>query len=108
MTQHRAAWLPASPAQPHTPAARCGSPAPGMLAPEDDAARWRAAGRLHDDHPGWLVLWLARLGQFRAYRVSGRARRAVTLTASDPAALAAQITAAEKTPDCPAANDSPP
>jgi hypothetical protein len=110
VTHHPAACSHASPAQYHSSAAHLGwpVPAPGMLAPEDDAARWSAAGRLRHEYPGWLVLWLARLGQFRAYRVSGRPRRPVTLTAADPAALAAQITAAEKVPGRPPPGDNTP
>jgi hypothetical protein len=72
--------------------------------PADDAACWRAAGVLRADHPGWVVVWLARIRQFRAYRLS---RRALTLTAPDPASLAAQITAAERDGPEPAAGDTP-
>ncbi|HUD80246.1 MAG TPA: hypothetical protein VMR00_20570 [Streptosporangiaceae bacterium] len=71
-------------------------PSAGGDVPADDAACWRAAARLRGDHPGWVVLWLSSIRQFRAYRLSQRARTPVTLTASDPAVLDAQITAAEQ------------
>jgi hypothetical protein len=35
--------------------------------PGGDADRWREAARVRGAHPGWIVLWLGRLGQFRAY-----------------------------------------
>jgi hypothetical protein len=61
----------------------------------DDAACWQEAARLRREHPGWIVLWLARIRQYRAYKVS-RARRHATLTASTPGDLAAQIRRAEE------------
>jgi hypothetical protein len=57
--------------------------------PSDDAASWREAERLRREHPGWVVVWLARIRQYRAYRLS--ARRPITLTAQTPDDLAAQI-----------------
>jgi hypothetical protein len=32
-----------------------------------DADRWREAARVRAGHPGWIVLWLGSLGQYRAY-----------------------------------------
>jgi hypothetical protein len=61
----------------------------------DDADRWREAGRLRREHAGWVVIWLARLGQYRAYPLV-HARRGTALTASTPAGLAALISQAEQ------------
>jgi hypothetical protein len=77
--------------------------------PQDDTACWREAERLRRDHPGWVVLWLARLRQYRAYHIS-RARHATTLTAPTPGDLAAQISATEQTTSprpAPHAQDQP-
>jgi hypothetical protein len=78
---------------------------PGPDVPPDDAACWRAASRLRGDHPGWVVVWLARIRRYRAYQLS--ARKPATLTAPDPAALAALITAAEQAPGSRAPKDTP-
>jgi len=56
----------------------------------DDTQRWREAAQLRDAHPGWVVIWLARTQQCRAYQISGR-RRSGALTAATAADLAAQI-----------------
>jgi hypothetical protein len=56
----------------------------------DDAERWREAARLRDECPGWVIIWLARSGEYRAYQDS-QSRRAATLTAATAADLAAQI-----------------
>ena len=62
---------------------------------DGDADRWREAGRLRREHAGWVVIWLARLGQYRAYPLV-QARRGTALTASTPADLAALIRQAEQ------------
>jgi hypothetical protein len=59
----------------------------------EDVRCWQEAARLRHEHPGWVVLWLARLRQYRAYRLRGR--RDTVLTASTPADLAAQISRSE-------------
>ena len=58
----------------------------------------RRAGRLAEVIVtfGWIVLWLAPKGQYRAYRRLPGARHDTALTASTPADLAAQITQAEQ------------
>jgi hypothetical protein len=33
---------------------------------DDDQVRWDAAAQIRRDHPRWVVIWLARNGQFRA------------------------------------------
>lgn len=60
----------------------------------DDVQRWREAARLRHEHPGWIVLWLARIGQYRAYRLRGR--RDTVLTAPTPVDLVAQIGQSEQ------------
>ena len=67
----------------------------GAPSADDDAACWREAARLRREHPGWIVLWLSRIGQYRAYKLT-RGRRETTLTADTPAALAEQIRRAEQ------------
>jgi len=56
----------------------------------EDAERWREAARLRDECPGWVIIWLARTREYRAYQDS-QSRRAATLTAITAADLAAQI-----------------
>ena len=55
-----------------------------------EAERWREVERLRNEHPNWVIIWLAAAGQFRAYRLS-EARRADGLTAATAAGLAEQI-----------------
>jgi hypothetical protein len=59
-------------------------------ASEEDAERWREAARLRDECPGWVIIWLARTGEYRAYQDS-QSRSAATLIATTAADLAAQI-----------------
>jgi hypothetical protein len=70
---------------------RADAPAPGH-----DAARWREAAQLRARHRGWVVVWLARMSEFRAYRRLPGARRDTALSAATAGDLAAQITAAEQ------------
>lgn len=58
--------------------------------PDDDAGRWREAEHLRTINPGWVVIWLARVRKFRAYRDSG-SRRVDSLTAATADELATQI-----------------
>lgn len=57
---------------------------------EEDAEQWRGAARLRDERPGWVMIWLARTREYRAYEDS-QSRRAAALTAATAADLAAQI-----------------
>jgi hypothetical protein len=68
---------------------------PSASAEGDDARCWREAARLRREHPGWVVLWLGRTSEYRAYRLSG-ARRDSVLTAATPAGLVAQMGEAER------------
>jgi hypothetical protein len=70
----------------------------------EDARRWREAARLRREHPGWVVLWLDRTREFRAYRLR-RARHDRVLTAGTPADLVAQIGEAERAVGTPPASD---
>jgi hypothetical protein len=69
---------------------------PADALPGEDAARWRDAARLRAEHPGWVIVWLARTGQFRAYKRLPGARRDTSLTGATADALATRITAAEQ------------
>jgi hypothetical protein len=70
--------------------------------PGEDAARWQDAARLRAQHRGWVIVWLARTGQFRAYKRLPGARRDTCLTAATADALATKITAAEQAATPPA------
>jgi hypothetical protein len=63
----------------------------------DDSERWRDVAQLREDHPGWVIIWLARTRQYRAYSLSGN-RRVGPLTAATTADLAAQIGQARPSP----------
>ncbi|HTS95777.1 MAG TPA: hypothetical protein VMI33_04085 [Streptosporangiaceae bacterium] len=102
---------PAHPAPDHE--AEAGGEEPGRRAgvpprprrgtdPADDANCWREATRLRREHPGWVVLWLDRTREYRAYRLT-RARCDSVLTAGTPADLVAQISAAEQAARAPRA-----
>jgi hypothetical protein len=76
-----------TPAQPHA------STVP--LTPDEDAARWQAAKQLRQQRPGWVVIWLARTGQFRAYPLF-TARPGTTLAAKTPEELGTLMDHAEQ------------
>ncbi len=61
----------------------------------EDEDRWREVERLRNEHPDYVIIWLAATGQFRAYRIS-EARRADGLTAVTAADLAEQISRAPR------------
>jgi hypothetical protein len=60
-----------------------------------DGERWREAAQLRHDHAGWVVIWLAAAGEFRAYKRLRGARRDTALSAATASGLAAQIERAE-------------
>ena len=73
----------------------------GSVPAARDAEQWRAAACIRAEHPGWIVLWLGYLGQFRAYPlVQERRRQIVTAPAADELATlmsqAEQATPASK------------
>jgi hypothetical protein len=61
--------------------------------PGDDEVRWEEVARLRNEHPDWVIIWLAAAGQFRAYRLS-EARRADGLIATTAAGLAERMSRA--------------
>jgi hypothetical protein len=77
---------------------------PGQLpgepsqSPADDAACWQQAARLRHRFRGWIIIWLSRDRQFRAYRRMPGARRDTALTASTADEMAALITHTENEP----------
>ena len=94
------------PASDHEADSNQGPPRPGGGATDqgDDARRWREAAQLRRDHPGWVVLWLDRTREFRAYRLR-QGRHDSVLTAGTPADLVAQIGEAERAARTPPASD---
>jgi hypothetical protein len=60
-----------------------GTPADG------EAARWQAARQLGRDHPRWVVIWLARASEYRAYALFRT--RATVLAAPTPQELASEM-----------------
>ncbi|HEY7145476.1 MAG TPA: hypothetical protein VH637_14630 [Streptosporangiaceae bacterium] len=69
---------------------------------DEDAARWREAAELRGEHAGWVVIWLAPVGRFRAYRRLPGARRDTALSDQTAAGLSSQITRAEQAARSPA------
>jgi hypothetical protein len=69
-----------------------GTPAAGA----GDEQRWEEAAALRAEHPQWLVIWLASLQRFRAYRRLPGARRDTVLTAPTTSDLDALIAQAEQ------------
>jgi hypothetical protein len=80
------------------------SPAPRT--PDEEAARWQDAKQLRQQRPAWLVIWLARIGQFRAYPLF-RARPGTVLSAATTGELAAQMDHAEQAAARPRALSAP-
>lgn len=63
----------------------------GLASVASHADRWREAARLRAEFPGWIVIWLAPAGEFRAYRRLPGSRRDATLTAATPDGMSAAI-----------------
>jgi hypothetical protein len=74
----------------------------GSPARQNEDACWREAARLRAEYQGWLVIWLAAEGCYRAYRHKPGARRDTALSAVTPAELAALICQAEQAAGRPA------
>jgi hypothetical protein len=68
----------------------------GVTAGASDAGRWREAAVLRQQWRGWVVIWLAPIGRFRAYRRLPGHRRDTALTAAKASDLAALIGQAEQ------------
>jgi hypothetical protein len=71
------------------------TPAAGARA-DDDADCWQQATRLRAEHRAWIIIWLSREAQFRAYRRLPGTRHDTALSAATPAEMAAQIAQAEQ------------
>jgi hypothetical protein len=69
-----------------------------------DAACWREAARLRREHRGWVVIWLAREGRYRAYKRMPGARRDTALSAGTAQDMADQIRRAEQPSHSPPAS----
>jgi hypothetical protein len=57
---------------------------------DDEAACWEAAKQVRRDHPGWVVIWSARKGEYQA-RPTFRAPRGTVARAAIPEELTAQM-----------------
>jgi hypothetical protein len=63
---------------------------------DKDDGCWREAARLRREWRGWIIVWLAPEGCYRAYRRLPGARRDTALSAATPAEMAASISQAEQ------------
>ena len=70
-----------------------------------DADRLREAGRLRRERPGWVIIWLAPINEFRAYRRLPGARHDTALTAATADDLAILISNAEQAARTPRPRD---
>jgi hypothetical protein len=71
------------------------SPGGPRMAVDDAAARRRAAAQIRDQRPGWIVIWAAPMGRYRAYPLF-RAPRDTCLTAQTPEEMIAQMDQVEQ------------
>ena len=63
---------------------------------DDNAARRRAvAAQIRDRRPGWVVIWAAAAGRYRAWPLF-RAPRGTSLTAQTPEEMTAQMDQVEQ------------
>jgi hypothetical protein len=56
----------------------------------DDATRWETVARIRGERSGWVVIWMASAGCYRAYPLF-RAPRGTAVTAANPNELTAQM-----------------
>jgi hypothetical protein len=63
---------------------------------DKDDACWREAARLRREHRGWIIVWLAAEGCFRAYRRLPGARRDTAISAATAAEMDTLIGQAEQ------------
>jgi hypothetical protein len=63
---------------------------------DKDDGCWREAARLRKEHRGWIVVWLAAEGCYRACRRLPGARRDTALSAATAAEMATLISQAEQ------------
>jgi hypothetical protein len=67
-----------------------GKPGVPVSAPGDDATCHQAAARIRDQRSDWVVVWVARMGRFRAYPLF-RAPSGTSATAQTAEDLTAQM-----------------
>lgn len=72
------------------------APPPESAPAVSDAAEWQAAARLREEFRGWVVIWLAPEGEFRAYRRLPGTRRDTALAAATSDEMSAAIRQAEQ------------
>jgi hypothetical protein len=74
------------------------APSAGDAGParDEDAVCWQAAKQIREEHQRWVVIWLARIGQFRAYPKFA-ALRGTAPTAKTVGELTAQMEQVEHT-----------
>lgn len=56
----------------------------------DEAARWAVAAQIRRDHPGWVVIWVAHKGEYRA-RPLFRAPPGTVASATTPGELVTRM-----------------
>jgi hypothetical protein len=70
---------------------------------DDDESQRRAAAEMRRQHPGFVVIWVASLGRFRAWPLI-RAPRGTVLTAQAPGELTIQMERLEQVARSPRAD----
>lgn len=73
-----------------------------------DASCWREAARLRREHRGWIVIWLAREGCYKAYKRMPGAPRDTALSGATADQMAEQIRRAEQAKARPARHATDP
>jgi hypothetical protein len=71
-------------------------PLSGSAPSATDSDHWWEAARLRGEFRGWIVIWLAPEGEFRAYRRLPGARRDTALAAATTDGMSAAIRQAEQ------------
>jgi hypothetical protein len=66
----------------------------------DDANHWETVARIRGDRSGWVVIWMASAGCYRAYPLF-RAPRGTAVTAATPDELTAQMDQVQQRPGRP-------
>jgi hypothetical protein len=64
--------------------------ATAQLLAADDADHWQTVARIRGERSGWVVIWLAAAGCYRAYPLF-RAPRGTAVTAATPGELTARM-----------------
>jgi hypothetical protein len=97
MLRHQARYLP----QPACMLSPLGRGRNGPRKPDipmtaaEETACWETAGQIRRERPGWVVIWVARKGQYQA-RPLFRAPRDTVAAAATPEGLTAQMDAVQQ------------